>query len=235
MHSPTPLPLTLALAASIGASGCSMAVSAPLEPAAKQRVAVKALGTRLHFDDYSAQSRLGADIIKHTAGQDYGPYELAGYSNYFTFRMAAPDGSYTASCATSLREHEAHTPIGGFTAHETFSMLCWYGPDGSRPSWRFEFDGTGGLFEASNYHGVLIHGDERFDVRVPEYFGVLPMGVEIVGPNGAIGAVRAEPNFPLFKPRVWLASDLPQELESPIAVSLAAFIYGSKNQHPPTE
>jgi hypothetical protein len=222
----------LALFLILSASGCSMAVSAPLEPVDNERVQVKGLQTRISFDDYAAHSRLGAQVPKHTAGQDYGPYELAGYTNYFTFQMTAPDGAYTASCATSLREHEAQTPLGGFIAHETFKLHCWFGPDGALPTWTLEFDGTGGLFENSRYHGALTHTDQRFALHVPEYFGVLPMGIEILGDAGAIGAVRVEPNFPGYKPRVWLGAELPQTLESVVAVSLVALIYGSRNQHP---
>jgi hypothetical protein len=224
----------LAVLLILSTSGCSMAVSAPLEPATAERVKVEGLQTRIAFDEYAAHSRLGAQVPKHTAGQDYGPYELAGYTNYFTFQMTAPDGAYTASCATSLREHEAQTPMGGFIAHETFKMHCWFGPDGAAPTWTLEFDGTGGLFEGSSYQGALSHADQRFDLRVPEYFGVLPMGVEIIGSGGAIGAVRVEPNFPGYKPRVWLGAELPQALESVVAVSLVAIIYGSRNQHTPS-
>lgn len=230
--SPLGLARLALVALNLSATACSMAVSAPLDPANGERVKVKDLQSRIAFAEYSAQSRLGADVPKHTAGQDYGPYELAGYTNYFTFQLQAPDGRYTASCATSLREHEAQTPVGGFTAHETFKMHCWFGPDGAPPTWTLEFDGTGGLFQESRYQGALTHADQHFALRVPEYFGVLPMGVEILGDQGAIGAVRVEPNFPGYKPRVWLGAELPQALESVVAVSLVAFIYGSRTQHP---
>jgi hypothetical protein len=219
----------VALALSLVA-GCAMTVSQPLQSTTAHRVEKSHLGSRLAFADYRAETRLGADTPVRTAGQDYGPYDLRGFTNYFTFRLTAPDGPYLASCATEQREHDADTPIVGLRVYENFKMLCMFGPDGAPPAWKLEFDASGGMFSESRHQGALIHGDRRYALDIPGYFGKAMQGVEIVGADGSIGAVQFEPDL-LRKPRVWFAPALPPELSSAVATTAVAFILGVETRN----
>lgn len=227
--STTSAAVTLAL--NLVAGGCAMTVSPPLQSTTAHKVDKSHLDSRFAFAGYRAETRLGADAAQRTAGQDYGPYDLRGFTNYFTFRLDAPDGPYLASCATEQREHDADTPVVGIRVYQNFKMLCQFGQDGAPPAWKLEFDASGGMFNESRHSGALVHGDRRFALAVPGYFGKAMQGVEIVGDKGSIGAVQFEPD--LRKPRVWFAPELPPELSTAVATTAVAFLIGIETaRHP---
>jgi hypothetical protein len=60
-------------------------------------------------------SEAGQTPTTHNSLPWFGPYELAGYTNCFTFQMTAPDGPYTAS----LREHSLVAIIYGSRSQHT--------------------------------------------------------------------------------------------------------------------